>query len=71
MHHQKKAIPMRIALSCLAITALLAGCDAAPARGPSTTRGLPVLQDVPPSGGAGGVVPLERAPGSRGGDKGS
>jgi hypothetical protein len=54
---------------CIALS--LAGCDAAPARGPTTTRGLPVLQDVPPSGGAGGVVPIERPPGSRDGSKGS
>lgn len=63
---------MRLALSCLAAATLLAACDSTPARGPSTSRGLPVLQDgPPPSGGAGGVVPLERPPGSRGGSKGS
>jgi hypothetical protein len=55
----------------LALALSLAGCDAAPARGPSETRGLPVLQPVPPSGGAGGIVPIERPPGSRGGSKGS
>ncbi|TDH63395.1 hypothetical protein E2C06_06045 [Dankookia rubra] len=62
---------MRIALSCLTVVLALAGCDRPITPGPSETRGLPVLQPVPPSGGAGGVVPLERPAGSRGGDKGS
>ena len=69
--HPRKARPLHLALAGLGIAGLLAGCDAAPARGPSETRGLPVLQPVPPSGGAGGVIPLERPAGSRGGAKGS
>jgi hypothetical protein len=59
---------MRIALSCLAIAVSLAGCDQTP--GPSETRGLPQVQN-PYVPGAGGVTPLERPAGSRGGDKGS
>jgi hypothetical protein len=63
---------MRIVVVCLAAAAWLAGCTTPPQSGPSTTRGLPTLQGgVPPSSGAGGVAPLERPPGSRGGDKGS
>ncbi|MDO9710333.1 hypothetical protein [Paracraurococcus lichenis] len=61
---------MRIALlSLIAATALVA-CESRPAPGPSETRGLPQVQN-PYTPGAGGVAPLDRPPGSRGGDKGS
>ncbi|MBK1658381.1 hypothetical protein [Paracraurococcus ruber] len=60
---------MRILMIALAAAPLLAACDT-PARGPSTDAGLPVVTN-PNVPGAGGVTPLARPAGSRGGDKGS
>jgi hypothetical protein len=64
---------MRLVFLGLALAAPLAACNNPPPRtGPSTTTGLPVVtQPYPAGGGAGGVAPLERPAGSRGGDKGS